>query len=692
MKIKEIVIVAILAVMVSGIANAGNSYSGQVKSIKEVNSNAKEVGSTISLITELYIPDTTVDFVFYYTYSSPDGEWDDGVSLNFPDGVIVNSASACTTTGYEQLQYNGETGDGVNVTWGNINGGSGLGGLRSSGQFTVNVTISEDFAGPLAVDWYIAGDGYGAQPNFNSGTLMLPQALNYDLAIVDFTPKFVLLGANFIPVVTVKNVGIYETSKYTVHLQVPEFNYNQTVSIATPIAANEVAQIEFPSYTPLIAGAFVATASVSEGGGENEVNNELVVNGLVSPLAEAYAINGVNLSYNEVNLKNGEMVNVGSVDYFPWQMAEEYDGNNIYRINHDASFGRVDPDGTFHQLGIMTGVPGFPSGLAYNWETGIMYVVVQNEDTNHSHFCTLNMETFELTEIAVSTSLILGMDFANDGYIYAVSYQNELIKFDPVTAEFSVVGPIGINILYPQDVSFDVETGLLYTIASGNYFSVFGTYDLNTGAFKLIADMNGVFYYTLVITKNPNDYFPVTFNVDMSPASFLNVNTDEVYVSGSMNEWAEPGLDQKYLLSKSEDGMIYSANVNLKPGSYSYKYYVNTGWSGAEWSDDYSHRTFEVVDSVIELNDTWANQSTTVNTLGIRIEVFPNPANSVITITSSEMIEEVKIYDLLGSLVLRQTVGDSFAQISTGGLLNGLHVVFVKTKSGVITRKIQIAK
>jgi hypothetical protein len=138
--------------------------------------------------------------------------------------------------------------------------------------------------------------------------------------------------------------------------------------------------------------------------------------------------------------------------------------------------------------------------------------------------------------------------------------------------------------------------------------------------------------------------------------------------------------------------MIYSANVNLKPGSYSYKYYVNTGWSGAEWSDDYSHRTFEVVDSVIELNDTWANQSTTVNTLGIRIEVFPNPANSVITITSSEMIEEVKIYDLLGSLVLRQTVGDSFAQISTGGLLNGLHVVFVKTKSGVITRKIQIAK
>ena len=513
MKIKGIAIIAVIALMINGFTNAENRFEEQIKSKEDINLNTKVVGSSISLITELYIPGTTVDLQFYYTYLSPDGEWDDGVSLDFPDGVFVNSASGCTTTGYQQLPYNGETGDGALVTWGSIEGGSGLGGLKSSGQFSVNVTISEGYLGTLSIDWYIAGDGFGAQPNFNSGTLMLPQALDYDLAIVDFSPKFVMLGTDFTPIVTVRNVGIQETSTFELNVQVPEFDYNHTVSISTPIDANEVMQVEFPHYTPLVAGSYVATATITQGGGENEANDEITISGLVSPLAEAYAINGVNLSYNEVNLSNGETVNVGAVDTYPWQMAEEFDGNYIYRINHDASFGHVDPDGTFHRLGIMTGVPGFPSGLAYNWETGVMYVVVQNEDTNYSHFCTLNMSTFELTEIAVNTSLILGMDFANDGYLYAVSYQNELIKFDTVTAEFSVVGPIGINILYPQDVSFDVETGLLYTIASGNYFSLFGTYDLETGAFDLITDMNGVYYYTLVITKNPNDFIPVYYNV-----------------------------------------------------------------------------------------------------------------------------------------------------------------------------------
>lgn len=681
----------LFALMISSLANARDRFLGQSNPIKVSNSNSKEVGSTISFITESHIPGTTVNLVFYYTYSTPDGEWDDGVSLNFPSGVYINHASVCTQTGNEQLPYNGETGDGVVVTWGNINGGSGLGGLRSSGQFSVNVTISEDFTGPMSVEWYIAGDGFGAQPNFNSGTIDLPQALDYDLAIVDFKPKLVILGDDYLPVVSVRNVGIQEISSFTVNVQVPEFEYDQTVSITTPIASSEDVQVELPSYLPMGEGPYLATATITEGGGENEANNEIVISGLVSPLAEAYAINGINLSYNEVNLSSGEMVSVGEVGSFPWQMAEEFDGNNIYRANHDASFGTVDPDGTFHQIGIMTGVPGYPSGLAYNWDTGVMYVVVQNEDTNYSHFCTLDMETYELTEIAVSTSLIMGMDFANNGYLYAVSFQNELIKFDPITTEFSIVGPIGIDILYPQDVSFDVETGLLYTIASGNYFSVFGTYDINTGEFEQIADMNGVYYYTLVITKNPNDYYPVTFNVDMSPASFLDVDADEVFVSGSMNDWTEPGTDQKFVLSKAENSMIYSATYNLKPGSYSYKYFVNPGWDGAEWSDEFPHRTFEVVDSEIELNDIWGgDQNTSVNVMDFKVEVFPNPANSVITIVAETEIEEIRFYNTFGKLVRTfSNIGNS-TQISLEGLPSGLYFIKIFTKQGYVTRKLII--
>lgn len=674
------------------LANAENRNSGLVVPMSVINIKSKVVESEISFVTEYYTPGTTTDLVFYYTYSSPDNEWDDGVSLNFPEGVYVNSATVCTTTGYQQLPYNGETGDGAIVTWGNITGGSGLGGLKSSGQFSVNVTISEDFSGPMLVDWYIAGDAYGAAPNFNSGTISITKALDYDLAIIDFNPKFVLLGTSFDPVVAIKNVGIQETTSFIVNLQVPEFDYNHSVSVTTPIVSNEVVQVVFPSYTPLVAATYVVTPAISEGGGENQTNDEFVINGLVSPLAEAYAINGMSLTYNELNLLNGQTVNVGNVEGYPWQMAEEYDGNYIYRVNHDASIGTVDPDGTFHLLGIMTGVPGYPSGLAYNWDTGVMYVVVQNEVTDHSHFCTLNIETLELTEVAVNTSLILGMDFANDGCIYAVSYQNELIKFDPVTAEFIVVGPIGIDILYPQDVSFDVETGLLYTIASGNYFSVFGTYDLNTGAFQLVTDMMGVFYYTLVITKNPNHYFPVTFNVDMSSTPNFSIENDKVYISGTFNEWTEPGNHQKYALTKADESMIYSATYNLKPGSYDYKYYLNSGWSGAEWSDDYPHRVFEITDSEIVLNDVWGNVQTSTPIKEFLINVYPNPASKSVSIISEVEIVNVRLIDMLGRIVHWQEVKSNSTQINLDKVKAGLHILIINSKDGVITKKVQVVK
>lgn len=145
----------VLSLLVSG----AKIYSNNIHNPQADGWSGKVVESSVSFLSEAYIPGSTVNLQFYYTYSSPDGEWDDGVSLDFPDGVFVNSASVCTTTGVQQLPYNGETGDGALITWGNMEGGSGFGGLRSSGLFWVNGTISEDFTDSLYVDWFIAGDG-----------------------------------------------------------------------------------------------------------------------------------------------------------------------------------------------------------------------------------------------------------------------------------------------------------------------------------------------------------------------------------------------------------------------------------------------------------------------------------------------------------------------------------------------------
>lgn len=656
-------LIAILAMLMSAV-NAQNRSS--ILQFPDFREPVREVGSSVSFVTESYAPGTTLNLVFYYNYATPDGEWDDGVSLDFPEGVYVNSASVCTVTGYHQIAYNGETGDGALVTWGDMNGGSGLGGLHSSGEFWVNVSISEDFSGPMQVVWYVAGDGWGAPPNFATGEIELPQALDFDLAVVSFQPVFVILGGEFVPRVKVRNVGCEIMPTFTVNVDVPEFEYNHTIVISEPIAPNEIVEVEFPAYTTSSSGVYTATATITEGGGEVVENDVLVVNGLVSPLADAYAINGVTLSYDEVRLSTGEMISVGSASSYPWQMAEEFDGNFIYRIHHDYSIGIVNPDGSFVQLGLMTGgVQGNPTGLAYNWDTGLMYMVALSESTDFSHLYIVDMETFELTEIGVYQPAIIGMDFANDGYLYGVSLQDELIKFDVTTAQFTVVGALGVDIVYPQDVSYDVETGKLYTIASGFYFSHFGTYDLTTGAFETIADLQGYYYYTLVITKVPAAN-PATLEFVINDADGLAI-TDAVV---AVNETANQAGDYIF---------------ELEPGTYSYT--VTKEGYFPLMGEVVMGSENQTITLVMEIDDTSIDIEN-----HDRISIFPNPASNYIMVNAPFELSSIRILAIDGREVLhvKATSGNNHIQIN--GLEAGMYIMQMNTNSAVFSRKIQIIK
>ncbi|OQX79915.1 MAG: hypothetical protein B6D64_04095, partial [Bacteroidetes bacterium 4484_276] len=67
-----------------------------------------------------------------FIYSSVDFEWICGFSLDFPDGVTVNSASDLDgNMGSSYLSFNGELGDGAMCTWGIPDGSCGFGSLYS---------------------------------------------------------------------------------------------------------------------------------------------------------------------------------------------------------------------------------------------------------------------------------------------------------------------------------------------------------------------------------------------------------------------------------------------------------------------------------------------------------------------------------------------------------------------------------
>ncbi|RLC44207.1 MAG: hypothetical protein DRH57_09380, partial [Candidatus Cloacimonadota bacterium] len=123
--------------------------------------------------TNEYIPIMPMDILFYLYHSSPDNEPVYGAKINFPSGFFVNSATDIGTLG-----YNNETGDGVEISWGFGNGAV----LSATGfhPFNVNVTIDSSHTEPVELEWYIEGDGTGAEPHTKSGTInLLPTGDSY---------------------------------------------------------------------------------------------------------------------------------------------------------------------------------------------------------------------------------------------------------------------------------------------------------------------------------------------------------------------------------------------------------------------------------------------------------------------------------------------------------------------------------
>jgi hypothetical protein len=88
-------------------------------------------------------------------------------------------------------------------------------------------------------------------------------------------------------------------------------------------------------------------------------------------------------------------------------------------------------------------------------------------------------------------------------------------------------------------------------------------------------------------TENQPSTYTVNFTVDMTevPHLLFDPAMDRVYISGSMHDWAEPGTEGENQLLKLQEDLPghYSLTMDLAPGEYQYKYFINEGFTGAEW-------------------------------------------------------------------------------------------------------------
>ena len=338
------------------------------------------------------------------------------------------------------------------------------------------------------------------------------------------------------------------------------------------------------------------------------------------------------------------------------------DGTSSKLCQFDTSNGNVTI------LGQITGTGSVPTnGIAYNSVNDTYYLCGFSGSENYLYTLDINTLTASVVSSMSSSSpmIAIAINSSGVGYGYEASPDNEAYSFDPVTGAFTLLGPIGFNAQYGQDMDIEIETGIIYLAA----------YNLDTGAGELremdpytgltsvlytFGDQISVFEFDNLYGVTPVELTSFTGkvengNVILNWATSTETNNDgfEVQRSGGGSQRSETG-DQngwdnigfvKGNGTTTEQKIYSFADENLTAGKYKYRL-KQIDYDG---SYKYSNE-IEVKISLPEefsLSQNFPNPFNPTTTINYTIpEVISNPAGR-----ERNLFVTLKVYNVLGKEV-----------------------------------------
>ncbi len=132
-------------------------------------------GTFLSCDPPLYQAGTTMTLILSLYNASLDDEWLTGVSLDFPYWVNLLASGDFEGGGGGPLVTDNATGNGVEVTWSDANGGRGNVYPGETVTAFVEIEIAPQQSGTLNLPYTVTGDGYGADPHQVTGVLSLAE-------------------------------------------------------------------------------------------------------------------------------------------------------------------------------------------------------------------------------------------------------------------------------------------------------------------------------------------------------------------------------------------------------------------------------------------------------------------------------------------------------------------------------------
>jgi len=303
-----------------------------------------------------------------------------------------------------------------------------------------------------------------------------------------------------------------------------------------------------------------------------------------------------------------------------------------------------------------------------------------------------------------------------DGYVAKLNNEFELVWLQSMGSEFSS-RCFNLSISNENRIfvggGFDSYTPLYF---EGHKLINEESPTNSLAMFQLVMNENGEFEKAFAL--HGEDIYSIVENkssvvLDNDIVMVVGQSVDYVsFVEGNQffsDHWA--GFFIKWDLSKEfykilfdvqdEDGNpLDNAIVSLEGTSNPYNnhsfYQIDEGVYGYSITLE-GYKSVEevvvVIDQDIVVPITLTLISSSINTeFSPSINVFPNPVKTIFSVVSDATIEEISIYDLLGRQVYYQNSKANSAHISVENLSDGLHIVLIRTKNGVFTRKIHVVK
>jgi type IX secretion system substrate protein len=183
----------------------------------------------------------------------------------------------------------------------------------------------------------------------------------------------------------------------------------------------------------------------------------------------------------------------------------------------------------------------------------------------------------------------------------------------------------------------------------------------------------------LIMKIEPSDGLKaLTFNVDMQHAADFDATADKVYVAGDflVADWAAPGDEGSLELLDADGDGVYTGTVRVVPlETYNYKYFINAGWDGGEWTGD-PNRSLDMPAIDFATDIELFGFKPAVGLLDIsNVAIYPNPTENELNITNMKGVDRIIVSNIIGQEVMNITGFERSVSINTSNLENGVYVV-----------------